>query len=145
MASLHNPIHLDVPPSRLLAEAMSRAFHNDPAWTYLIPDEVRRLRLLPSFFNIGLRYSQRYGELYTTGACEGAACWLPPGNTTPLLHRLIRIGIHDARLGIDLGWAEFRRYMAVGTCSEALHQQSVTGDTGICGCWVLIQHTRNMV
>ncbi len=128
MASLHNPILLDAPPSRLLAEAMSRAFHHDPAWTYLIPDEARRLRLLPSFFNIVLRYSQRYGELYTTESCTGAACWLPPGNTNPLLRRLIRIGIHDARLGIDLGWSGFRRYMAMEACSAAVHQRSVTGD-----------------
>ncbi len=128
MASLHNTIRLDAPPSRLLAAAMSRAFHNDPAWTYLIPDEARRLRLLPSFCNIVLRYSQRYGELYTTSPCAGAACWLTPGNTTPLLRRLIRIGIHDARLGIDLGWAGFRRYMAMEACSAAVHQQSVTGD-----------------
>lgn len=128
MVYSHNPIRLDAPPSRLLAEAMSRAFHNDPAWAYLIPDEARRLRLLPSFFNIVLRYSQCYGELYITGSCAGAACWLPPGNTSPLLRRLIRIGIHDARLGINLGWSGFRRYMTMEACSAVVHQQSVAGD-----------------
>lgn len=128
MTNSHTPIRLETQPSRQLSEAMSNAFRDDPAWMYLLPDEARRLRLLPSFFNILLRYSQRYGELYTTVANAGAACWLPPGNTTPLLRRLIRIGIHDARLGIDLGWVGFRRYMAMETCSGTLHQQSVTGD-----------------
>lgn len=128
MAYSHNPIRLESPPSRSLSEAMSRAFYNDPASIYLVPDEARRLRLLPSFFNILLRYSQRYGEVYTTTASEGAACWLPPGNTTPLLRRLIRIGIHDARLGVDLGWTGFRRYTAMEACSSTMHQQSVTGD-----------------
>ena len=135
MASLHNPIRLETQPSRQLSEAMSRAFYDDPAWTYLVPDDAKRLRLLPSFFNIMLRYSQRYGEVYTTTASEGAACWLPPGNTTPLLHRLIRIGIHDARLGMDLGWTGFRRYIAMEACSAAVHQQSVTG--GHWYLWVL--------
>ncbi|HLJ34084.1 MAG TPA: GNAT family N-acetyltransferase [Ktedonobacteraceae bacterium] len=111
-----------------LSEAMSKAFRDEPAWVYLLPDGARRLRLLPSFFNILLRYSQRYGAVYTTTDSEGAACWLTPGNTTPLLHRLIRIGIREARPGIDLGWAGFRRYMAMERCSETLHQQSVTGD-----------------
>ena len=128
MAHSHNLIHLETQPPMQLSEAMSKAFRGDPAWTYLLPDEARRLRLLPSFFNILLRYSQRYGEVYTTTNCEGAACWLTPGHTTPLLRRLIRIGIHDARLGIDLGWSGFRRYMAMETCTDTLHQRSVTGD-----------------
>ena len=128
MAHIHTPIRLETHPSRQLSETMSKAFRDDPAWTYLLPDEARRLRLLLPFFNILLRYSQRYGEVYTTTDCAGAACWLTPGNTTPLLHRLIRIGIREAHLGIDLGWAGFRRYMAMEKCSEALHQQSVAGD-----------------
>ncbi len=125
---VHHPILLETRPSLQLSTAMSNAFRNDPAWTYLIPDETRRLRLLPPFFNIILRYSQRYGELYTTPDEAGAACWLTPGNTTPLLRRLILIGIREARLGLDLGWAGFRRYLAMEECSERLHCQAITNN-----------------
>ena len=42
-------------PDRL-AEAsavLARAFHDDPAWVWLIPDDERRSRILPWLFRIG--------------------------------------------------------------------------------------------
>ena len=32
---------------------LARAFHDDPAWVWLIPDAERRARLLPWLFRVG--------------------------------------------------------------------------------------------
>lgn len=127
MTRSHEPIRLEAHHSRQASAVMGRAFQDDPAWQYLIPDHARRLRLLPSFFSIVVRYSLRYGEVYTTSALEGVACWLPPGNTKPLFSRLARIGILDARLGLELGWAGFRRYTVMEAYVDAVHKQCVPG------------------
>ena len=127
MTGSHEPIRLEAHHSRLASAVMGRAFQDEPGWQYLIPDYARRLRLLPAFFHIVVRYSLRYGEVYTTPALEGVACWLPPGNTTPLFSRLARIGIRDARLGLELGWSGFRRYTVMEAYVDAVHKQYVPG------------------
>jgi ribosomal protein S18 acetylase RimI-like enzyme len=127
MTQSHKPIRLDAHQLRQASEVMSRAFHNDPAWQYLIPDDARRLRLLPSFSSIVIRYSLLYGQVYTTPDLEGIACWLPPENTTPLFSRLVRIGIRHAHLGFELGWMGLRRYMLMEAHDATLHKQAVPG------------------
>lgn len=57
---------------------LARAFHDDPAWTWLIPDPARRTRLLPWLFRVGLDVTA--ADVWTTaGVVRGAARWLPPG------------------------------------------------------------------
>src|SRR6266516_3670834 len=127
MTRSHEPVRLEAHHCRQASAVMGRAFQDDPAWQYLIPDHSRRLRLLPPFFHIMVRYSLRYGEVYTTSALEGVACWLSPGNTTPLFSRLARIGIRDARLGLELGWTGFRHYMVMEEYIDTVHKQCVPG------------------
>ena len=127
MAQSHEPIRLEAHLSEQASEVMARAFQDEPAWKYLIPDASRRLRLLPSFFSIVVRYSLLYGEVYTTSSLEGVACWLPPGNTLPRLSRLVRIGIRHASLGFELGWTGFRRYASMGSYDATVHKKSIQG------------------
>ena len=127
MTRSHEPIRLEAHQFKRASEVMGRAFQEDPAWKYLVPDDARRLRLLPPFFSIVVRYGLRYGEVYTTSTLQGVACWLPPGNTTPRFSRLARLGMREARLGLELGWAGFRRYTVMEAYDDAVHQQSVAG------------------
>jgi ribosomal protein S18 acetylase RimI-like enzyme len=127
MAQSHEPVRLGARGSEQASEVLARAFQDDPAWKYLIPDASRRLRLLPSFFNIVVRYSLLYGEVYTTSSLEGVACWLPPGNTSPRFSRLVRLGFRHASLGFELGWTGFRRYASMENYDSTVHQQSVPG------------------
>lgn len=64
-----------------LAEAsamLARAFHADPAWVWLIPDERRRASVLPWLFGIGFEIAA--ADVWTTaGPILGCARWLPPG------------------------------------------------------------------
>jgi GNAT superfamily N-acetyltransferase len=104
---------------------MGEAFLNDPMWTYLVPDDTRRARVVPLSMNILVRYSSLYGEIYTTPDLDGIACWLPPGETSPIFSRLLRIGIRSAPW--QLGWTGFRRYIAVENYCEKVHKRIVPG------------------
>jgi ribosomal protein S18 acetylase RimI-like enzyme len=60
------------------SDVLARAFHDDPAWVWLIPDDARRARLLPWLFRVG--FDVTAADVYVTaGAVVGAARWLPPG------------------------------------------------------------------
>ena len=60
------------------SDVLARAFHDDPAWVWLIPDAARREQLLPWLFKIG--FDVTAADVYATaGAVLGAARWLGPG------------------------------------------------------------------
>jgi ribosomal protein S18 acetylase RimI-like enzyme len=59
---------------------LARAFQDDPAWTWVLPDATRRAALLPWLFRTSFEIMD--AELWTTpGRVCGAARWLPPGRT----------------------------------------------------------------
>jgi ribosomal protein S18 acetylase RimI-like enzyme len=60
------------------SDALARAFQDDPAWVWIVPDDARRAELLPWLFRIG--FDVTAADVYATaGAVRGAARWLPPG------------------------------------------------------------------
>ena len=60
------------------SDVLARAFLDDPAWVWLIPDAERRARLLPWLFRVG--FDVTAADVWATaGAVLGAARWLPPG------------------------------------------------------------------
>src|SRR5260370_3419386 len=100
MAGSLGLVRLPANQARSAAEVVARAFHNDTLMQYLMPVEARRTRWLPSLFSIVVRYCLAYGEVYTTPGLDGAACWLPPGQTNPPFIRLARVGWHSPPVGI---------------------------------------------
>jgi GNAT superfamily N-acetyltransferase len=66
----------DVPP---LAEALARAFVDDPVMSFLLPGGRRRFRRIRALFDIQLRHVQLpHDECYTTADLAGGALWSPP-------------------------------------------------------------------
>jgi ribosomal protein S18 acetylase RimI-like enzyme len=60
------------------SDMLARAFFDDPAWVWLLPDAQRRAKLLPWLFRIG--FDVTTADVYVTaGPLLGAARWLPPG------------------------------------------------------------------
>lgn len=118
-------VPLAPPHLKQAAEVLARAFHTDPLWQYLLPNEARRAALLLSCFRLFVRYSLRYGACYTTANVAGAACWLPPGNTTPTLGRMLGVSIHGAPL--TFGPAALRRYSLVDRYTGTQHKQYAPG------------------
>jgi ribosomal protein S18 acetylase RimI-like enzyme len=57
---------------------LARAFQDDPAWIWVLPDPRRRAALLPWLFRLGFEVTD--ADVWTTrGPVLGAARWLPPG------------------------------------------------------------------
>ena len=110
---------------RRASEVMARAFFHDPLYLYLIPDDARRERLLPSFHGITIRYALHYGEVYTAPLLDGLACWLAPGYTTPTWWGMLRAAMHGAPA--SFGIRGLRRYLPIGSYVEKLHEQAVSG------------------
>ena len=74
-------------------ETLTKAFENDPLYSFLIPDEEKRNALLPHFFKFRLRYGLSYGEVYSISQnVEGLAVWLPYNNITMTPLRILKCG-----------------------------------------------------
>jgi ribosomal protein S18 acetylase RimI-like enzyme len=81
------------------AGQLARAFFDYPLWTWLIPDEARRAKLLPLSALVSVRWGVLMRETYITDPAAGIAIWMPPD-------------AHDGDLDPDgsrTGWHEFER------------------------------------
>jgi GNAT superfamily N-acetyltransferase len=62
-----------------LADALARAFQNDPGWSHLLPDASDRTQRLRMFFQTELLgVLLPMGVVWTTDEAVGAAVWMPP-------------------------------------------------------------------
>jgi GNAT superfamily N-acetyltransferase len=62
-----------------LADALGRAFENDPGFIHVLPDAAERVERLRLFFETELRtIALVHGLAWTTDEVIGAAVWLPP-------------------------------------------------------------------
>jgi ribosomal protein S18 acetylase RimI-like enzyme len=104
------------------SDVLARAFHDDPAWIWLIPDDERRRRLLPWLFRVGFEVTA--ADVWATaGPVRGAARWLPPGRPAmrvgPTLRALVTTPF---RLG-----AATAPFLAYGRAVEALRAETEPG------------------
>jgi ribosomal protein S18 acetylase RimI-like enzyme len=102
------------------SDVLARAFQDDPAWVWLIPDEDRRRRLLPWLFRVG--FDVTAADVWTTsGVVRGAARWLPPGRPPmrvgPTLKALVTTPF---RLGSAIA-----PFLAYGRAVEALRAEAM--------------------
>ena len=127
------PLH-----AKQAAEALGRAFHDDPMSRYLVPDDAKRARLLPIFFSIQVHYCLRYGEVYTSPGLDGVACWLSPGDTGPTFGRLARIGMRIPgvrRVPFGFGLAGLQRYIDAERYTGDIHRRAAPGPH--CYLWII--------
>jgi GNAT superfamily N-acetyltransferase len=111
----------DIPAA---ADALSRAFHNDPLQTYVFPDPGERARRSPAHFAPLLRYGLMFGDVLTnTGAPVGAAVCLGPGAWEVTPERAASAGL-DA-LPLDLGEAAAERFFSALAVVEPFHHRDV--------------------
>jgi len=111
-------------PARLgdASEMLARAFHDDPAWVWVLPNERRRAQLLPWLFRVG--FDVTAADVWTTpGPVLGAARWLPaarqPMRVAPMLRAIVATPL---RLGTATG-----RFLAYGRSVEALRGRVAPG------------------
>lgn len=106
------------------ATMLGRAFYDDPLSIYIYPQGAERERRLSLMFTIALRYTLRYGEITTTSEGTGAACWLPPGNTSMTMPRLLRTGALAEVF--KMGLSATRRMEYAASYTEKMHKRHIT-------------------
>jgi ribosomal protein S18 acetylase RimI-like enzyme len=104
------------------SDVLARAFQDDPAWVWLVPDPERRASLLPWLFRIG--FDVTAADVYSTpGRVLGVSRWLPPGRQSmrivPTLRALVTTPL---RLGMATG-----PFLAYGKAVEQLRAEVARG------------------
>jgi GNAT superfamily N-acetyltransferase len=107
------------------AALMAHAFFDDPFFTFVIPDTLRRGDILNWLFEKLILYGILYGKVYTTPAIEGIALLLGPKYPTLALWGTLRTGLF--RLPLKLSWHEFARSTRLAIHADQLHKKTVTG------------------
>ena len=108
-----------------LAEAgtvLGRAFQDDPAWSWVLPDARRRAQLLPWLFTMGFELTE--AEIWTTpGQVRGCARWLAPGRQQVRLVPALR-----ALVATPLKVREATgRFLAYGRAVDEIRVRAVPG------------------
>ncbi len=109
----------------LVTQVLTDAFMNDPLYQAIFPVREARARALSDVWNGLLRYSQKYGEVYTTPEVAGAACWLSPGNTAVTFMGQIRTGFAFARAIIKFSAQERTTFMHAMNFIDVEHKRLV--------------------
>ena len=101
---------------------LARAFLDDPAWVWLIPEAGRRARLLPPLFRTG--FDVTAADVWSTpGPVRGAARWLPPGRPAVRVSATLRALVSTPlRLGRATGI-----FLAYGRAVEAMRAEVAGG------------------
>jgi ribosomal protein S18 acetylase RimI-like enzyme len=106
------------------AEALARAFHDDPLQRYVFPDPAERTVHSPAHFAPLLRYGLMFGEVLTTeGTPSGASVWLPPGGWEVTPERAAASGLDE--LPNILGAEAAERFFSALGAVDSYHHQDV--------------------
>lgn len=64
-----------------VTQTISRAFHDDPTWSWAFPDPGRRQAQYAVWWEFVIAGAMRYPWVLMTDEAEAAAVWIPPGGT----------------------------------------------------------------
>ena len=64
-----------------VTKTISRAFHEDPTWSWAFPDPSRRQEQYAVFWEFMIVGAMRYPWVLMTDGAEVASVWIPPGGT----------------------------------------------------------------
>jgi ribosomal protein S18 acetylase RimI-like enzyme len=117
------PVRLQADGRAQVSDALARAFQDDPLYVPIFPDAEERRRSLRWLFGAVVDYTYARGEVYTTSEANGAACWLPPGETEVTLWRMLRTGMGLMRAVMRFNKDARRAFMQMLSEMGALQKQ----------------------
>jgi ribosomal protein S18 acetylase RimI-like enzyme len=103
-----------------LSHTLASAFHDDPVFSWGIPDARQRERHLPGWFRVVVDALLEHREAYWSGDGAGATLWVPPG--VPPLTEEQEAHLGEATAGFGTAAAE--RFAALSGEMEARHPHS---------------------
>lgn len=105
------------------AGVLARAFYDDPAWVWAVPDDARRARVLAWFFRAIVRYARRVGEVRESEHGDAAAILLPPQKPRLDNPQLVRAGLWQ--MAFRAGPGGFSRFLTMRRMLEERHDVDV--------------------
>lgn len=111
----------------LATEALTDAFMDDPMYQAIFPVPETRAKALSAVWSGLLKYSTKYGEVYTTPEVAGAACWLSPGNTEVTFVGQMRTGFALFRAVMKFSAQERTNFMHAMDFVDVEHKRLVQG------------------
>jgi hypothetical protein len=112
---------MDMSQVEYLGLTLSRAFHNEPSATYVLPDESARSAVLPRFFkSVAIRTSQLCGEIYTTQDVTGGALWISPQYASGF-GRVLNTGI--LAMPLKFGRSTLKRWINLSAHMQWVHRR----------------------
>ena len=102
------------------AQVLVRAFLDDPAYRFIFPDQEERAQALRRYWNAILEYSLVFGQVSTTPALGGVACWLPSGRLLAAIWALARTRFATYRAMFSFSKEAQRRFVALGRYSAEI-------------------------
>jgi GNAT superfamily N-acetyltransferase len=123
-----SPRRLNAADASLAGETLARAFASNPGMVWVLPNDARRAEQLRWLMTGYVRLGLRYGECWCTGdggSLDGAAVWMPPGNTDTSWMQMLSIGFGLAPW--VFGWAGLRNYFRAIELMDRYHDQAALG------------------
>lgn len=125
MSASLSVLRLDPAQRPKAAETLTRAFADDPIYTYVLPDRATRLRATQRMWQALLAAGLRYGEVYTTPTQQGVACWMAPGQTEMTLVRTARTGFGLMRAVFAFPPASRQRFLGIARYTDELRRRDM--------------------
>ena len=85
-------IELSSAHESLAVAVLTRAFMDDPIYSYVFPDETLRAKYTHILWKALIHTCRLFGRVYTTPTIDGVACWTAPGKTELSIGRAFRSG-----------------------------------------------------
>ena len=106
---------------RRAAQALTRAFRQEPIYQYVFQDAARYQRAAPLMFAILVRWAMLYSTAWATAEFDGVILCRPPGTYHPSPWTALRTGL--VRFPFIFGTPAFKRLSAVLKILERKHQE----------------------
>jgi GNAT superfamily N-acetyltransferase len=71
----------DPADAEIVVDILVGAFHEDPTWSRVFPDEASRRQLLRALWGMFVDGALRYRTVWLNDSATAAAVWIPPGGT----------------------------------------------------------------
>ena len=107
---------------------LAAAFHDDPTYSWLVPDADRRRGILPAIMELLAEHAQPHGENRVNESGTGAALWLPPEPArSPESEERLGAGL-AALAGRDIGrWGQLMEALEAGRPTEPHYHLMLLG------------------
>lgn len=123
MVEIRKVFHFPIDKLKAASNVLSKAFHHDPIFSYLIPDTNERLKTLNHYFQHVIKYGLHYGELYSSPNLEGISVWFPPKNSSHTRWKAIKSGA--LALPLKVKWKYLALQNKIYKFSNNIHKKLV--------------------